>query len=143
MKTKSHSGWTIGHLAEATGTKSETIRYYERIGLLDPPQRTAGNYRAYSADHLARLSFIRGARDLGFTLEQVRALIGLADRSGQSCGDVDVIARAHLADVERKIADLKALRRQLKSVVESCGRGVVDDCKILEALSPRRGASLR
>lgn len=129
---------TIGKLAEATGTKVETIRYYEQIGILEEPARTSGNYRAYSPDHLARLSFIRRARDLGFTLDEVRALIGLADRKGQSCRDVDTIARAHLADVDRKIADLKALKRQLTKVVDSCGRGVVDDCKILEALSPER-----
>lgn len=129
---------TIGQLADATQTKVETIRYYERIGLLEEPARTAGNYRAYSADHLARLSFIRRSRDLGFTLEEVRALIGLADRKGHSCKEVDAIARRHLVDVERKIADLRALKRQLTSVVESCQRGVVDDCKILEALSPQQ-----
>lgn len=133
----------IGDLAEATGAKVETIRYYERIGLLDEPERTSGNYRVYSPDHLARLSFIRRARDLGFTLDQVRALLGIADRTGESCGEVDAIARAHLSEVDRKIADLKALRRQLKSVVEGCGRGIVDDCKILEALSPARGRGRR
>lgn len=133
----------IGELAEATGTKVETIRYYERIGLLEEPERTSGNYRVYSLDHLARLSFIRRARDLGFTLDQVRALLGISHRTGQSCREVDAIARAHLSEVDRKIADLKALRRQLKSVVESCGRGFVDDCKILEALAPGRGKSRR
>lgn len=107
------------------------------------PRARQGDYRAYSPEHLARLSFIRRARDLGFTLDQVRALIGLADRTGQSCCDVDVIARAHLSEVERKIADLKALRRQLKSVVESCDRGVVEDCKILDALSPGRAGNSR
>lgn len=127
---------TIGQLAEATGTKVETIRYYEKIGLLQEPARTAGNYRAYSADHLARLSFVRRARDLGFTLDEVRALISLSDRKGQSCGEVDALARAHLADIDRKISDLKALKRHLTGVVESCGRGVIDNCKILEALAP-------
>lgn len=127
---------TIGQLAEATGTKVETIRYYESIGLLDEPARTASNYRAYSADHVTRLSFIRRARDLGFTLEEVRALISLADRKGQSCEEVDALARAHLAGIDRKLADLRALKRQLTSVIDSCDRGVVDNCKILEALAP-------
>lgn len=127
---------TIGQLADATGAKVETIRYYESIGLLEAPARTAGNYRAYSSDHLARLSFIRRARDLGFTLEEVRALIGLSEQRGQSCGDIDALARAHLADIDRKIADLRALKRELTRVVESCDRGVVDNCKILEALAP-------
>ena len=143
VKSKQNPSQSIGQLAEAAGTKVETIRYYERIGLLDEPQRTSGNYRAYSPDHLARLSFIRRARDLGFTLDQVRTLIGLADRSGQSCDEVDAIARSHLVEVDRKIADLRALKRQLTNVVESCGRGVVEDCKILEALSPKQQGTTR
>lgn len=143
MKSEQNTGQSIGQLAVATGTKVETIRYYERIGVLGEPDRTSGNYRAYSPDHLARLSFIRRARDLGFTLDQVRTLIGLADRRGQSCDEVDAIARSHLSEVDRKIADLKALKRQLTNVVESCGRGVVEDCKILDALSPDRARQAR
>ena len=140
MKTESK---TIGQLAEATGTKVETIRFYESIGLLEEPARTSGNYRVYSPGHLARLSFIRRSRDLGFTIDEVRALIGLADRKGQSCGEVDTIARAHLADIDRKISDLRALKRQLTSVVESCGRGIIEDCKILEALGPEQSRKAR
>lgn len=127
----------IGDLAAATATKVETIRYYERIGLVPPPGRTAGNYRAYDAFHLRRLSFIRRARGLGFSLEQVRELLGLADERDRPCGAVDAIAREHLAEVERKIADLTALRRELDDLVGRCRRGTVAECRIIEALAPK------
>ena len=130
------SALTIGDLAKATATKVETVRYYERAGLLPAPARTEGNYRAYTAEHLERLSFIRRARDLGFTLEQVRALLSLSDDKPQSCAAVDTLARAHLADVDRKIADLKSLRKELADVIGQCGRGTIADCRIIEALAP-------
>lgn len=127
---------TIGDLAGTTGTKVETIRYYERVGLLPAPARTRGNYRAYTAEHLGRLSFIRRSRDLGFTLDQIRALLDLADQRDRDCGAVDAIAREHLAEVERKIADLSALRRELRDLIGRCGHGTVAECRIIEALSP-------
>jgi DNA-binding transcriptional MerR regulator len=127
---------TIGELAKVTDTKVETIRYYERIGLLPAPDRTAGNYRAYSSAELGRLSFIRRARNLGFPLDQVRALLTLADRRDQSCATVDELAKAHLTEVERKIADLQALGRELSDMITQCGHGTIGDCRIIEALAP-------
>lgn len=127
---------SIGALARATGTKVETVRWYERVGLLPSPARTPGNYRSYGQAHLDRLSFIRRARDLGFTLDQVRDLLRLADQRDRSCGEVDTIARAHLEEVERKIVDLEALRRELADIIGQCGHGTVADCRIIEALSP-------
>ncbi|PKU24402.1 MerR family transcriptional regulator [Telmatospirillum siberiense] len=127
---------TIGDLGRATETKVETIRYYERIGLLPIPARTAGNYRSYDDWHLGRLSFIRRARNLGFSLEQVRDLLGLADQRDRSCEAVDAIARGHLADIDRKIADLTALRRELSSIIGQCGCGTIAECRIIEALAP-------
>jgi DNA-binding transcriptional MerR regulator len=133
-----HSGsYSIGALAVATDTKVETVRYYERIGLLPEPGRTAGNYRAYTADHLGRLSFIRRSRDLGFTLDQIRALLGLADHKDSDCCAVDAMARDHLAEIDRKIADLKALRRELNDLLGQCRQGTIADCRIIGALSPR------
>jgi DNA-binding transcriptional MerR regulator len=126
----------IGTLARATGTKAETIRYYEGIGLLAAPARTRGNYRAYGPAHLNRLSFIRRARDLGFTLAQVRGLLSLADQPERSCEAVDAIARQNLVEVERKLADLGALRRELDSIISQCGHGTIAQCRIIEALSP-------
>jgi Cu(I)-responsive transcriptional regulator len=131
----------IGELASATATKVETVRYYEKIGLLPPPARTSANYRAYGNEHLARLSFIRRARDLGFTLEAVRELLTLSDDKAQSCEAVDGIARVHLTEIDRKVADLKALRSELSRVLNSCSHGTVADCKIIETLGPRNGSA--
>jgi len=129
----------IGALAKATGTKVETIRWYERVGLLPAPARTAGNYRTYGESHLGRLSFIRRARDLGFSLEQIRALLDLAEDRERSCEAVDAIAREHLGEVDRKIADLQALRRGLDFLIGQCSHGRVAECRIIEALAPGAG----
>lgn len=126
----------IGELGGATATKVETIRYYEQTGLLPPPERTSANYRRYGADHLARLSFIRRSRDLGFSIDQVRALLDLADDRSLDCCTVDEIASEHLRNVDRKIADLSALRRELSALIASCDGGTVAECRILEALAP-------
>ena len=130
----------IGNLASATATKVETVRFYEKIGLLAPPGRTSANYRTYGSDHLARLSFIRRARDLGFTLETVRELLALSDDTSQSCAAIDGIARLHRAEVDRKISDLTALRGELDRIIGSCHQGTVGDCKIIETLAPRPNA---
>ncbi|GLK78123.1 MerR family transcriptional regulator [Methylopila jiangsuensis] len=131
----------IGELGRATDTKVETIRYYERIGLLAAPRRTSGNYRAYDGSHLNRLSFIRRSRDLGFSLDQVRALLGLADQKDRPCEAVDEIAKTHLAEVERKIADLTALKGELENMIHQCGCGTVRDCRIIETLSPEAASA--
>jgi Cu(I)-responsive transcriptional regulator len=135
---------TIGDLARETGVKVVTIRYYERIGLLPVPPRTgSGAYRSYAPADLGRLGFIRRARDLGFTLNQIRALLDLAEKRDRDCADVDAIAREHLVEVEEKIADLSALWRELRELIENCGRGTIDDCRIIDALSPSGTASGR
>ncbi|SEI54400.1 transcriptional regulator, MerR family [Sphingobium sp. AP50] len=127
---------TIGEMGKATSTKIETIRYYERIGLLPKPARTSSNYRNYGQAELGRLSFIRRSRDLGFSLDQVRALLGLSDDRSCDCAGIDRIANQHLVEVDRKIADLQALRRELKAVIDSCDGGTVAECRIVEALGP-------
>lgn len=126
----------IGQLGQATGTKVETIRYCEQIGLLGAPARNASNYRDYGKAHLARLSFVRRARDLGFTLDQVRELMGLSDDRTQSCTAVDAIATTHLTEVDRKIADLQALRGELSRLIGDCRQGTVADCLIIDSLAP-------
>jgi DNA-binding transcriptional MerR regulator len=130
---------SIGDLARRTGTKVETIRYYESIDLLPAVTRSGGTYRRYTQPHLERLSFIRRGRDLGFSLEEVRELLRLSDDRSQPCGEVDRIARLHLTEIERKVADLKALRRELKQLIEQCGHGTIDECRIIEALAPVAG----
>ena len=126
----------IGELAAATGTKVETIRFYEKSGLIPHPERTDGNYRSYGAEHLQRLSFVRRSRDLGFSLDDVRELLALADNRDQPCGAVDRIASKHLSEVERKLADLERMRNELSRVIGSCRKGTVGECLIIESLRP-------
>ncbi|WP_061937593.1 helix-turn-helix domain-containing protein [Aureimonas sp. AU22] len=128
---------TIGMLARATGTKVETIRFYERNGLLPAPARTNGNYRSYERSHLDRLIFIRRARDLGFSLDRIRRLLALSDDREQSCEAVDVLARQHLAEVQAKIDDLRAMQRELDCLLDQCRCGTVADCRIIGTLSPK------
>ena len=128
---------TIGELARATGTNVETIRYYERIGVLSPPRRTAGGFRLYGPEDVSRLSFVRRARGVGLSQEAVRALIGNPDDPDRPSGEVDEIARAHLDDVEQKIAHLSALRAELNRLLTQCEGGHISDCRIVEALSGR------
>lgn len=124
----------IGYLSRATNTKVETIRFYEAKGLLAAPARTTGNYRDFGVNDLRRLSFIRRSRDLGFSLDQVRALVNLSDDGERSCAEVDAIATKQLAEVERKIADLQSLRRELGSLIRNCRQGTVAECHIIDAL---------
>ena len=127
----------IGDLARATGTKVVTIRYYEKIGLLPPPARSTGNYRSYDAAALDRLRFVRRCRDLGFSLDQVRELLDLSSDEERPCGEVDSITAGHLAEVERKIADLQALAQELRRISATCtGGGTISNCRILDAIAP-------
>lgn len=127
----------IGDLARGTGTKVVTIRYYEKIGLLREPERSAGNYRSYAPDALDRLRFIRRCRELGFSLDQIRDLLALSSDTEQSCAEVDEIVAVHVAEVEKKIADLQALAQQLRSISASCtGGGTISNCRIIDAISP-------
>jgi DNA-binding transcriptional MerR regulator len=100
---------SIGALAKETRTKVVTVRYYEQIGLLPIPSRTAGNYRTYTNEHMRRLRFIRRCRDLGFTLDQIRHLLRLSSRKHEDCAEVDRITAQHLAEIEQKVSDLKRL----------------------------------
>lgn len=126
---------TIGGLAKATGCKVQTIRYYEAIGLLPKPVRTAGNQRRYGRAHRDRLGFVRHARELGFTLDQIRSMLEMSDHPDQSCAEVDELARTHLVEVEARIRRLNALKHELKRMITACGGGTVADCRIIETLS--------
>ena len=125
---------TIGVMARHTGCKVETIRYYERIGLLEEPLRSAGGHRNYGRDDLKRLSFIRRARELGFPLDSVRALLGLSEPGDASCAEVEKLAAAHLAEVRAKIEDLARLREVLGELLARCKGGTVPACPIIETL---------
>lgn len=130
--------WSIGELAKRVGSNVETVRYYERIGVLPSPARTAANYRVYDDAHLHRLSFIMRARRLGFSLEQVRTLLALSGQASQPCAEVHDIARAHREDIDQKIADLTALRTELDALLSHAHTGIIADCRIIEALSPQQ-----
>lgn len=125
----------IGEVSRQTGIKIPTIRYYEGVGLLMVPARTAGKQRRYGDDDVARLNFVRHARDLGFEIDDIRELIALSTQPSRSCEEVDVITRRHLADVERRITKLEGLRGELARMVKECGHGRVSECQILETLS--------
>lgn len=124
----------IGELARRAGCKVQTVRYYEGMGLLPPAPRSAGGQRRYRRGDVQRLGFIRHARELGFSLETIGELLDMAARPAESCAAVDHIVRAQLAEVDRRIQQLTALRRELALMVERCAGGPVAECRILEAL---------
>lgn len=125
---------SIGGLSRRTGCHVETIRYYERIGLLAPPPRSAGGHRLYGGESLKRLSFIRRARALGFSIQDVRALLRLVDGGDYSCDEVKAFTLDHLGDIRRKIADLKQLESALQRMAARCEAGKTPDCPIIAAL---------
>lgn len=127
---------TIGQLAHQTGTKAETIRYYEKIGLLQPPLRSVGNYRHYDAQDQRRLVFVRRARELGFSIEQIRELIAFSEQREHECSSVDDVVKAHIADIASRIQDLQTLQGELERMICNCPGGRVADCRVLEALQP-------
>lgn len=126
---------TIGDAARQSGVKVPTIRYYEGIGLLAAPVRSEGNQRSYEPEDVRRLAFIRHARELGFEVDAIRALLTLQDDPHQSCASADAIAKARLAEVEQRIRSLTALKAELEVMVEGCGHGRVDQCRVIEILA--------
>jgi DNA-binding transcriptional MerR regulator len=128
----------IGRLAAETGCKIETIRYYERIGLLPRPERSGGGHRLYDRRTRDRLMFIRHGRDLGFALDAIRDLLALADDPDRSCADADAIASARLADVDSRLVRLTALRAELQRMIGECRGGRIADCRVIEVLADHR-----
>ena len=127
--------FSIGALSKYSGCNIETIRYYEKCGLLPAPPRTEGGHRLFGADHLKRLTFIRRSRELGFSLDEIRALLGLVDGGDYTCGDVKALTVAHLKDVREKIKDLRKLEKTLAAISSQCEGGTVPECPVIEALS--------
>ncbi|HLV84752.1 MAG TPA: helix-turn-helix domain-containing protein [Devosia sp.] len=125
----------IGELSRQTDVKVPTIRYYEQIGLLPEAPRSEGNRRLYGKTEVERLRFIRHSRELGFEIEDIRELLGMAAQPQSSCHQVDSIAQNHLKEIERRIVSLTALKSELSRMVEECGHGRVCDCRIIEALA--------
>lgn len=128
------NGTSIGALSKRSGVNIETIRYYERVGLIPPPPRSPGGHRVYGKPHLERLRFIRRSRDLGFSVEEVHTLLGMVD-GGYTCAEVQALALRHLDQVRTKIADLRRLEATLKSVSDECSGEAAPACPFIEALS--------
>lgn len=132
----------IGELSRRTGCNIETIRYYERAGLLPRPARSEGGHRMYGTGHVMRLGFVRRARALGFTLDEVRALLRLVDDRDRPCAEARDLAARHLEDVQTKIADLRRMEAALERTIAHCADGTAPECPLIEALF-RRGETSR
>lgn len=124
----------IGELSRLTAVNIETIRYYERVGILPAPPRSQGGRRVYGLEHAQRLKFVRRSRELGFTLEEIRNLLSLKE-SGHACGEVKAAALSHLESIRGKISDLSRMERTLTQIVALCEGGDAPDCPILSTLS--------
>ena len=125
----------IGVLSTETGVNIETIRYYERIGVMPKPPRTEGRHRVYDSDNLKRLTFIRRGRELGFSIDEIRDLLGLVRGHGLTCAEVKGMTEQHVAGIRSKVKDLKRLERVLRQLAAQCHGTQVPDCPILEVLS--------
>ena len=129
------SGFTRGDLARATGCNIETIRYYEKTGVLPDPPRTDAGYRIYSAAHATRLRFILRARELGFSMEDIRGLMGLEEGASPTCAEVKERTERHLADVRARIADLRRIETVLAETASRCSGAEIPECPVLDAIS--------
>jgi MerR family mercuric resistance operon transcriptional regulator len=128
----------IGQLSLLSGVNIETIRYYERIKMVPAPPRTASGRRVYDSTHLRMLAFIRRSRELGFSLDEIRALIRLGGPEKATCREVRDIAVRHLEDIRAKISDLRKLERLLATTVTRCSGRTVPDCPVLDILDTQR-----
>ena len=126
---------SIGALARGSDTKVPTIRYYEESGLMPAPPRTQGGQRRYTEAHLERLKFIRHARDLGFTIEDILELLRLSAHPDSPCDAVDALTAKHLREVESKIKRLQSLKRELTRMIGACANGALKDCRIIGTLA--------
>lgn len=138
MSKSATAAFPIGTLARESGVNIETIRYYEKIGVMPKPARSAGGYRLYGSDHLKRLTFIRRGRELGFTLDELRDLLRLVDGHTYTCAEVRALTLDHVADIRRKITDLRRLERVMTDIASRCSGKRIPDCPIIDALFQTR-----
>ena len=138
MKVKNNQclnrGYSIGEVSKQTGVNIETVRYYERIGIMPKPDRTSGGNRQYNHQELKRLSFVKRCRGLGFSLSEIRALLEMVDGQNFTCSQVHTMTISHLESVEQKLADLQRLQSSLKQMSAECSKGDVPDCAIIDTL---------
>lgn len=132
------SDYLIGEASKRSGVNIETIRYYERSGIMPKPHRTSSGQRRYNGEQLQRLSFIKRCRELGFSLNEVRDMFGLIDRGDQTCSEVHSLTINHLKGIRKKIADMRKIERVLKEMSDQCSQGNVPDCPVIETLFGRQ-----
>ena len=133
LRPVTKSGITVGQLSQTAGVNVETVRYYQRIGLLSLPKRDYGSIRRYSDDDLKRVRFIKRAQALGFSLDEVALLLGLSD--GRHCAETKALAERKLTMVEEKIADLVSIQKALRGLVTQCSKGSRGyGCPVIDAL---------
>ncbi len=128
------SDYLIGEASKRSGVHIETIRYYERAGVMPEPHRSPGGQRIYDGEQLQRLSFIKRCRELGFSLNEIRDLFALVDGGNQSCNEVHSLTINHLKEVRQKIADMRKIERVLKNMSDQCSQGNVPECPVLDVL---------
>jgi len=127
-------GYKIGEMSRETGVNIETIRYYEKIGIMPEPDRTEGGNRQYNRDQLKRLHFVKRCRELGFSISEIRALLDMVDQKDITCSEVHGMTMGHLSAVRQKMADLRRLEKALQSMASECSRGDVPECPIIDTL---------
>ena len=140
---KTTEGLSIGVLSKRSGVNIETIRYYEKIGVMPSPARSAGGYRIYGVEHVRRLHFVRRGRELGFSLDELRGLLHLVDGHSYTCSEVHALTVGHLADIRQKIADLQRLEGVMTDMAARCRADQVPECPIIDALFEMRPVGRR
>lgn len=129
---------SIGALSKQSGVNIETIRYYERIGIMPAPARSSGGYRMYAPSHLKRLIFVRRGRELGFSIEELRELLRLVDGHAYTCVQIHELTLEHVASIRRKIADLRRLQSVMNEMAAQCSGDQIPECPIIDALFDAR-----
>ena len=135
MKQVSNSpSYPIGEMSRRTGVNIETVRYYEKIGMMPKPKRSEGGNRLYNTEQLQRLFFIKRCREIGFSQLEIKALLSMVDRDDVTCAEVHSITTDHAADIRQKIKDLRKLEKVLTQMANECSRGDIPECPIIETL---------
>lgn len=141
MAAQNRKRITRGELARRTGVNIETIRYFETIGVLEAPERTEGGHRIYDGGHVRTLGFVRRARNLGFTPQEVRAILALGGPGKADCGEVRTIAQHHLEQVQVKLADLVELERLLAATLADCSGKAAPECAVIDLIEESAAAN--
>ena len=134
-----HSFMGIGEMSRQTGVGIETIRYFEKIGMMPAPGRSEGGNRQYTNDHLQRLFFINRCRQIGFSQSEIKALLSMVDAKDVTCAEVHSITVEHISDIKQKIRDLRKLEKVLTQMANECSRGDIPECPIIETLFAAQG----